>query len=409
MMSTRSPVLRTLVIGAVLAFALVMVLPTGAVTPLGAVSAESSHSALASFAPRISESALGVSASSIVRALIPNSGGISYLAGNGTEAVFGYFLANGSSELAEFNGTTGAITDLQDLGGGYTSYQNGVVWTGSEYLISDYNTTLGMTTFETYTDLAGLHTVTLPVSASIAWTLPGVTGGRLYLFGGGMLVALNAGTLAHVKTYSSILPTGTIIESVAAEDGRVYFGGSITPAGAGTYAFYGYITLHSALLTQLSPRASYPSDITTAVISVVTLHNQVYFGGETVVFSTSPTFVYYTTGAILLIYHPSTHAMTNLSGLLPSNTSVDQLLPMGNDVGIAAPDYNLTLGEDVIPHFFVLHGGTSLTNKTGVVGIHLGVYAVQYVVSSGHLIASGFDLKNDSATILESIPTSRLV
>ena len=407
-MSSRNTIMRSLVIGAAVAFALLMVLPTGAGTPLGAVSAESSHSALASFVPRISGSALGASAGSIVRALIPNSGGISYLAGNGTEAVFGYYLANGSGELAEFNGTTGAITDLQDLGGGYTSYQNGVVWTGSEYLISDYNTTLGTTTFETYTDLAGLHTVTLPVSAKISWTLPGVTGGRLYLFGGGKLVALNAGTFAHVKTYSSILPAGTFIESVAAEDGRLYFGGSITPAGAGTYAFYGYIALRSGLLTQLSPTASYPSDVSTAVISVVPLHNLVYFGGETEVFSASP-FEYYTTGAILLIYHPGTLAMTNLSGLLPSNTSVDQLLPMGNSIGIAAPDYNLTLGEDVIPHFFVLHGGTSLTNKTGVVGIHLGVYAFQCVVSSGHLIASGFDLKNDSATILESIPTSRLV
>ena len=339
----------------------------------------------------------------IRRVLLPDSMGVGYvLASHARTTLFSYQLTNGSAALAELSAATGRLTDIEVLSGGYAVYVSGIAWADHRFLVSIFNFSSGMSSFQTIS-MHGPPTATvLPLPEPEAWTVLDTVRDQVFVGGPGALLALSDDTFQVQRDFSSLLPAGAGVNSIAAFGNRLYIGGVIVPVSGGPFAFYGAIDLRTDTLTLFSPTVTQPSDYITSIFSVVVSDGWVYFSGSTTILQFSPSFEAYSDGPILLAYHPTDQRWINLSALLPPKSDAFQAVVLGNHVGIIAPEWNDSTGTYVVqPGFFLIApGSTAMHNDTAVVGNHLAIFAQEAATSGGSLFAMGEDLTSGETAVV---------
>ncbi len=339
----------------------------------------------------------------IRRVLLPDSASVGYvLASHGRTTLFSYQLTNGSAALAELSAATGRLTDIEVLSGGSAVYVSGIAWADHRFLVSIFNISSGVSSFQTISGHGPPIATVLSLPEPEAWTVLDSVRDQVFVGSPGALLALSDDTFQVQSDFSSLLPAGAGVNSVAAFGSQLYIGGAITPVSGGAFAFYGAIELRTDTLTVFSPTVTQPSDYITSIFSVVVSGGWVYFTGGATILQFSPSFELYSDGPILLAYHPTDRSWVNLSALLPPEAAADQAVVLGGYVGIMAPEWNLSTGVLVAqPGFFLtVPGSTTLHNDTAVVGNHLAVLAQETAASSGFLFAMGEDLTSGETAVV---------
>jgi hypothetical protein len=337
-----------------------------------------------------------------VRAELPNTTGIQVMAAHDGHALASFYYDNSTQELALFTASTNSFTPLQDLGTGAAMVE-GIVWAGSEYLVSIYNFTTDLQTFEAYSLHSGLKTVTLPVDPSQLWTFAGTGDGLLFVTGTPGLYALNERTFALERDLTPLLPANATVISAALSGLDLYVGGQTLVSGQ-YYELYGFIDLLTGAFTQLSPHPAGTSEVSRAVLSVVVNGGKVYFGGMAVVSRGG----LHTVGGILVAYDIRTGKLTHLARYLPSRGAVMQLVPVGCTVGVVEASYNLATGTFASGVYVVNRRLSGLINDTTITGTEFFVTAYESSVTNGVLYLGGQDLTTGYSEV-EYLPVAMLV
>ncbi len=337
-----------------------------------------------------------------VRVELPNTTGIQVMAAHDGHALASYYYDNSTQELALFTASTESFTPLQNLGSGLAVVE-GIVWAGSQYLVSIYNFSTGLQTFEAYSLHSGLRTVTLPVDPYQSWTFAGTGDGFLFVTGTPGLYALNEQTFALVRNLTPLLPANATIVSVALQGLNLYVGGESLVSGQ-YCVLYGFINLLSGTFTQLSPAPTGTSDVSRTVLSVVVNDGRVFFGGMAVVSQGGLR----TVGGILVAYDIRTGTLTHLARYLPSRGAVMQLVPVGRTVGVVEAYYNLAKGAFASGIYVVNRGLSGLINDTAITGNEFFVTAYESSVTNGLLYLGGQDLTTGYSEV-EYLPVAMLV
>ncbi len=349
----------------------------------------------------------GLRASQPIVEDVPGGVGLAgFEASDGHQALFSYTLANGSAAWAVFDGKTGSITEIQVLAGGFSTFGNGIAAVDHQFLILNYNGSTGVTAFETYSNDAGIQTVTPNISPNEPWSVAGTGGDSVFLSAPGFLVALDDKTFQLSADYSSLIPAHTVVPAVGLVGHRLYVGGGTVAPNGGSSAFLGYIDLRTLTLVDLSPAASPAPGYSGFVESIVATGNRVYFGGlVTLSYSTPAPGGFRTGGAVLEVFTPRTGKLANLSSTIPPSDSIAQLVDLGDSVGAIAPNYNLSFstGLSGVGAFYVIDHHLNVENETSVVGSTFLVIAEESSVSAGLLFMAGADTTN-GATEVGSFP-----
>lgn|GEM_PF-1747994 len=287
-----------------------------------------------------------------------------FVASVGVLALTGVATFAAGTNLYLYNGTTNS-TSLVTSVSSVKVQLNGITAAGGRFFVEWSNATSRALSFSTVTTAGVLAHVRLPLSPSLPWVLLPGTGLMLFASMPGRLVAIDPTSLAIAADYSSVIPPGLNVQSVAVQGNLIYLGGVQDSTCCGQQVFAGILNSTSLTVTTLTHRqAAYSSSLIGTIWSITITPNNVFFGGDYVSETTVPALKITTVGGYLFRFDPGNGTFHNLSSLLPKTTpAVFGTEAAGNGLVLNLAWFHLD--ATTIPLTFSQRGNTYFLPPTG--------------------------------------------
>jgi len=261
------------------------------------------------------------------------------------------FLAsyNGSYDLVLFDARTNSVTDLGIIPGGSDVQPIALTSAGGRFYLSVLNLSTSIVGYEQITTSGRISTFGL---AGEAW---GDIYGASHVFfvaGTSYLAEFNATTHARIANFSSAMPTGLVVWTMAGTGSLYYIGGSISLKGVHRAAWFGALNTATGAISKIFEASSVKAPADPEFLTIARVGGTVYLGGGIQSFAASGGYVTLSTDrAYLYKYSPATGKVTRLSGLLAkrgmANETVWSIQPWGKSIALYAGGYYVSTATGV--------------------------------------------------------------